>query len=138
MVTGKEDLRLDERVMQLFDLMNSLIKMNNNLRKKDIEVIKYSIIPMTNENGLQSGLVRWIDNSGLSLKFPNEIQSLSLETINELLKWIRQKRLNVTPHPEKEHEKERLPQGTVKLFLRKETHFSFRLCNSKLFNSPKS
>ena len=61
---GKEDLRLDERVMQLFDLMNSLIKMNNNLRKKDIEVIKYSIIPMTNENGLQSGLVRWIDNSG--------------------------------------------------------------------------
>jgi len=98
LLKGKEDLRLDERVMQLFDLMNSLIKMNNNLRKKDIEVIKYSIIPMTNENGLQSGLVRWIDNS---------------ETINELLKWVRQKRLNVTPHPEKEHEKERLPQDSA-------------------------
>ena len=32
LLKGKEDLRLDERVMQLFDLMNNLINMNSNLR----------------------------------------------------------------------------------------------------------
>ena len=50
--------------MQLFDLMNNLIQMNNELRKKDLEVIRYSIIPMTNEQGHIGGLIRWIDNSG--------------------------------------------------------------------------
>ena len=32
LLKGKEDLRLDERIMQLFDLMNNLISLNNNLR----------------------------------------------------------------------------------------------------------
>ena len=61
--TGKEDLRLDERVMQLFDLLNSLINLNTTLRKKNLEVIRYNIIPMTNEHGHNGGLIRWIEDS---------------------------------------------------------------------------
>ena len=64
LLKGKEDLRLDERVMQLFDLMNNLIQMNNELRKKDLEVIRYSITPITNNHNDFGGLLRWIDNSG--------------------------------------------------------------------------
>ena len=71
LLKGKEDLRLDERVMQLFDLMNNLIQMNNELRKKDLEVIRYSITPITNNHNDFGGLLRWIDNSGIvdKLKF---------------------------------------------------------------------
>ena len=67
LLKGKEDLRLDERVMQLFDLMNNLIQMNNGLRKKDLEVIRYSITPITNNHNDFGGLLRWIDNSGLKI-----------------------------------------------------------------------
>ena len=63
LLKGKEDLRLDERVMQLFDLLNSLINLNTTLRKKNLEVIRYNIIPMTNEHGHNGGLIRWIEDS---------------------------------------------------------------------------
>ena len=63
LLIGKEDLRLDERVMQLFDLLNSLINLNTTLRKKNLEVIRYNIIPMTNEHGHNGGLIRWIEDS---------------------------------------------------------------------------
>ena len=66
-------MRLDERVMQLFDLMNNLIRMNTTLRKKNLEVIRYNIIPMTNELGHNGGLIRWIEDS---------------EPINSIIHWV--------------------------------------------------
>lgn len=49
--------------MQLFDLLNNLINLNTTLRKKNLEVIRYNIIPMTNEHGHNGGLIRWIEDS---------------------------------------------------------------------------
>jgi len=75
--------------MQLFDLMNNLISLNNNLRKKNLEVIRTNIIPMTNGlPNVHGGLIEWIQNS---------------DTINTLLDVVRN-RFNVHRDLEKRAE----------------------------------
>ena len=90
--------------MQLFDLMNNLISLNNNLRKKNLEVIRTNIIPMTNGlPNVHGGLIEWIQNS---------------DTINTLLDVVRN-RFNVHRDLEKRAEGTGLPisQGSKDVML---------------------
>lgn len=54
MLKGHEDLRLDERIMQFFKLINSFIKKNGEFRSNHIKTIH--VIPLN----LQRGLVEWL------------------------------------------------------------------------------
>ena len=58
LLKGKEDLRQDERVMQLFSLCNKLLTSEPETSKKDLSLTRYSIIPLSQG----AGLCGWVQN----------------------------------------------------------------------------
>lgn len=59
LLKGHEDIRQDERVMQLFGLVNTLLSNDNECRKRHLNIQRYSAIPLST----QSGLLGWVPNS---------------------------------------------------------------------------
>ncbi|KAF2425315.1 FAT-domain-containing protein [Tothia fuscella] len=59
LLKGHEDIRQDERVMQLFGLCNTLLSNDNECRKRHLNIQKYSAIPLST----QSGLLSWVPHS---------------------------------------------------------------------------
>ncbi|KAJ3235923.1 phosphatidylinositol kinase- protein kinase tor1 [Chytriomyces hyalinus] len=55
---GNEDLRQDERVMQLFGLVNTLLGNDPETKKRQLNIEKYSVIPLSPS----SGLIGWVPN----------------------------------------------------------------------------
>lgn len=58
LLKGNEDLRQDERVMQLFKLINSLLSKDTEALKRELFVTRYSVIPLS----VNSGLIGWVQN----------------------------------------------------------------------------
>ena len=58
LLKGHEDNRQDERVMQLFGLVNTLLSTDPYTQKKDLSIRRYVVIPL-NAN---SGLIGWVPN----------------------------------------------------------------------------
>ena len=59
LLKGHEDLRLDERVMQLFGLTNALLQSDSaTAMKTALQIQRYPVIPL-NSN---AGLIGWVDN----------------------------------------------------------------------------
>jgi FKBP12-rapamycin complex-associated protein len=54
---GHEDLRQDERLMQLFGLVNEFLSTNNETRRRNFTIQRYPVIPLATN----SGLLGWID-----------------------------------------------------------------------------
>ncbi|ETO28610.1 phosphatidylinositol kinase Tor2 [Reticulomyxa filosa] len=59
LLKGHEDLRLDERVMQLFGLVNTLLRNENETRKRGLAIRAYSVIPLSPT----SGVLEWMPNT---------------------------------------------------------------------------
>ena len=59
LLKGHEDIRQDERVMQLFGLCNTLLKNDPECCKRHLNIQKYSAIPLSQS----SGLLGWVPNS---------------------------------------------------------------------------
>ena len=59
LLKGKEDLRQDERVMQLFGLVNTLLGVEADTAPSSLSIITYSVIPLSPT----SGLLRWVPNA---------------------------------------------------------------------------
>lgn len=59
LLKGHEDLRQDERVMQLFGLVNTLLSNDPETFKRHLMIQPYPIIPLAPN----SGLLGWIDNT---------------------------------------------------------------------------
>jgi FKBP12-rapamycin complex-associated protein len=59
LLKGHEDMRQDERVMQLFGLCNTLLANDNECRKRHLNIQRYSAIPLST----QSGLLGWVPHS---------------------------------------------------------------------------
>jgi FKBP12-rapamycin complex-associated protein len=57
--TGHEDLRQDERVMQLFGLVNTLLAVDKESFMRDLHIQRYAVIPLA----ANVGLLRWVGNS---------------------------------------------------------------------------
>jgi FKBP12-rapamycin complex-associated protein len=55
---GHEDLRQDERVMQLFSLVNRLLNNDPETERKDLVITKYSVIPLSHN----TGIIGWVQN----------------------------------------------------------------------------
>ncbi len=53
---GHEDLRQDERVMQLFGLVNTLLSKDPETFKRQLEIQRYPVIPLSPN----SGLIGWV------------------------------------------------------------------------------
>jgi hypothetical protein len=56
LLKGNEDIRVDERVMQFFNLINSLMAASRSTREAGAEIVKYSIIPLAPN----AGLITWV------------------------------------------------------------------------------
>lgn len=58
LLKGHEDLRQDERVMQLFGLVNNLLAEERNAADRDLSIARYAVIPLSPN----SGLIGWVRN----------------------------------------------------------------------------
>ena len=56
LLKGHEDLRQDERVMQLFGLVNTLLESNLETAKRHLNIQRYSVCPLSPN----SGLIGWV------------------------------------------------------------------------------
>ncbi|KAG1342788.1 serine/threonine-protein kinase TOR [Cocos nucifera] len=56
LLKGHEDLRQDERVMQLFGLVNTLLENARETGEKDLSIQRYAVIPLSPN----SGLIGWV------------------------------------------------------------------------------
>lgn len=56
---GHEDLRQDERVMQLFGLMNTLLSVDTDSFKRRLHIQRYPVIPLAPN----AGLLGWVQGS---------------------------------------------------------------------------
>ena len=56
LLKGHEDLRQDERVMQLFGLINTLLKNDPETHKRHLGIERFSVIPLSQNTGLISWL----------------------------------------------------------------------------------
>lgn len=56
LLKGDEDLRVDQRIMKFFGLINTLLKTNRNTIDLNVSILKYSITPLTPN----TGLISWV------------------------------------------------------------------------------
>ena len=56
LLKGYEDLRQDERVMQLFGLVNTLLNADSETYKRRLAIQQYPVIPLSPK----SGLIGWV------------------------------------------------------------------------------
>ncbi|RLN87911.1 hypothetical protein BBJ28_00013134 [Nothophytophthora sp. Chile5] len=56
LVKGGEDLRLDQRIEQLFDVMNQILAVDPRCRDRNLSTRTYKVIPMTQE----IGIIEWL------------------------------------------------------------------------------
>ncbi|PSR71034.1 hypothetical protein PHLCEN_2v13082 [Hermanssonia centrifuga] len=59
LLKGHEDLRQDERVMQLFSLVNNLLSVDIDCFKRRLHIQRYPVIPLAP----QAGLLGWVQDS---------------------------------------------------------------------------
>jgi FKBP12-rapamycin complex-associated protein len=59
LLKGHEDLRQDERVMQLFGLINSMLAADRITSERDLSIARYAVIPLSPN----SGLIGWVPNT---------------------------------------------------------------------------
>ena len=49
---GHEDLRQDERVMQLFGLVNNMLTADRSTAEQDLSIARYAVIPLSPNSGM--------------------------------------------------------------------------------------
>jgi len=90
LLKGSKDLRLDQRVMQFFSLVNGLLK-NSEMREKGASVVEYAIIPLSPT----AGLIRWVTNADTLHQMITEQRALTgasptpeFDVINSMTKGV--------------------------------------------------
>ncbi|EFC47806.1 DNA dependent protein kinase catalytic subunit [Naegleria gruberi] len=59
LVKGGEDLRQDQRIQQLFHVMNNILDKDTNCKQRDLNIRMYKVVPMSSE----VGIIEWVDNT---------------------------------------------------------------------------
>jgi FKBP12-rapamycin complex-associated protein len=59
LLKGHEDLRQDERVMQLFGLVNTLLSIDSESYKRRLDIRRFPVIPLSPN----TGMLGWVENS---------------------------------------------------------------------------
>ena len=59
LVKGGEDLRLDQRIEQLFAVMNHIFQQSSNCAGRHLEVKEYAVIPLS----LDTGILGWLNDT---------------------------------------------------------------------------
>ncbi|KAI8883147.1 hypothetical protein K501DRAFT_333495 [Backusella circina FSU 941] len=59
LVKGGEDLRLDQRIQQLFTVMNNVISKNGYCARQEVNIVTYTVVPMASN----IGIIEWVDDT---------------------------------------------------------------------------
>ncbi|CAM8904260.1 unnamed protein product [Rhodiola kirilowii] len=84
LLKGHEDLRQDERVMQLFGLVNTLLVNSRRTAEKDLSIQRYSVIPLSPN----SGLIGWVPNCDTLHQLIREYRDVRKITLNQEHKYM--------------------------------------------------
>jgi FKBP12-rapamycin complex-associated protein len=90
LLKGHEDLRQDERAMQLFGLVNALIKYERHTKNDNLNIQRYTVIPLSPN----VGLVNWVpscDTLHDLIKSYREMNNIPLSAEQKLMTQL-------TPH----------------------------------------
>ncbi|KAL3614291.1 hypothetical protein CASFOL_042365 [Castilleja foliolosa] len=79
LLKGHEDLRQDERVMQLFGLVNTLLANSRKTAVKDLSIQRYEVIPLSPN----SGLIGWVPNCDTLHQLIREYRDSKKVTLNQ-------------------------------------------------------
>nr|XP_027112687.1 serine/threonine-protein kinase TOR [Coffea arabica] len=79
LLKGHEDLRQDERVMQLFGLVNTLLENSRKTAEKDLSIQRYDVIPLSPN----SGLIGWVANCDTLHHLIREYRDARKITLNQ-------------------------------------------------------
>ncbi|XP_042061524.1 serine/threonine-protein kinase TOR-like [Salvia splendens] len=79
LLKGHEDLRQDERVMQLFGLVNTLLGNSRKTAEKDLSIQRYSVIPLSPN----SGIIGWVPNCDTLHHLIREYRDARKITLNQ-------------------------------------------------------
>ncbi|KAI9209819.1 armadillo-type protein [Polychytrium aggregatum] len=86
LLKGHEDLRQDERVMQLFGLVNTLLAMDAETFKRHLSIQRYPVIPLSQN----SGLIGWVSDSDTLHSLIKDYRSAHNEPVDKEIRSIRQ------------------------------------------------
>lgn len=111
LLKGHEDLRQDERVMQLFGLINACLANRKGTSHMGLKIVRYSVLPLSNN----SGLIGWVENC---------------DTLNQLIKNYRETK-NIKLNVEHRTLMERNPTYEKLPFLHKVCAFQHVLDSTK-------
>ncbi|CAK7330253.1 unnamed protein product [Dovyalis caffra] len=84
LLKGHEDLRQDERVMQLFGLVNTLLENSRKTSEKDLSIHRYAVIPLSPN----SGLIEWVPNCDTLHYLIREYRDARKITLNQEHKYM--------------------------------------------------
>ncbi|KAK3212037.1 hypothetical protein Dsin_016743 [Dipteronia sinensis] len=84
LLKGHEDLRQDERVMQLFGLVNTLLENTRTTMEKDLSIQRYDVIPLSPN----SGLIGWVPNCDTLHHLIREYRDARKITLNQEHKYM--------------------------------------------------
>ncbi|KAI3820134.1 hypothetical protein L1987_13992 [Smallanthus sonchifolius] len=84
LLKGHEDLRQDERVMQLFGLVNTLLENSRKTSEKDLSIQRYEVIPLSPN----SGLIEWVPNCDTLHQLIREYRDARKITLNQEHKYM--------------------------------------------------
>ncbi|PON55167.1 Serine/threonine protein kinase [Parasponia andersonii] len=84
LLKGHEDLRQDERVMQLFGLVNTLLENSRKTSEKDLPIQRYSVIPLSPN----SGLIGWVPHCDTLHHLIREYRDARKITLNQEHKYM--------------------------------------------------
>ncbi|XWS63032.1 hypothetical protein CRYUN_Cryun06bG0061800 [Craigia yunnanensis] len=84
LLKGHEDLRQDERVMQLFGLVNTLLQNSRKTAEKDLSIQRYAVIPLSPN----SGLIGWVPNCDTLYHLIREYRDARRITLNQEHKYM--------------------------------------------------
>jgi len=59
LVKGDEDLRMDQRIMEIFKVCNSILFKDSNCSNKNIKMNTFSVMPIT----VRLGIIEWVENT---------------------------------------------------------------------------
>jgi FKBP12-rapamycin complex-associated protein len=116
LLKGKEDIRLDERVMQLFGLINTMLSTDSVTSRRDLAITRYNVVPLSPT----SGLIGWVRHT---------------DTLNVLIKGYREAR-NIRHHVEQGLMLQCAPRADISSYdklstLQKVEAFEWALKNTK-------
>ena len=73
LLKGHEDLRQDERAMQLFNLINTILANDKSTSNKNLNIITYSVFPLSPN----TGIIGWVANCDTLNQLIKEHRSMS-------------------------------------------------------------